>query len=118
MGTGSVRRTSMARPSSCGGVRGELAGEILRGDHVMRNDVRELLEPEKRKLRQHAALIGNRRGENDVEGREPVGGDDQQAIAELVDVANLAAAAKLQSGKIVCEMTAFIWGEATEFVPR
>ena len=81
------------------GVGSKLAGEILRLDDVVRNDVGQFVEPEKRKLGEHAALIGNGRGKNDVECRKAVGGDDQQTIAEVVNVANLSAPKKFEPRK-------------------
>jgi len=46
------------------------------------------------------ALIRNGSGQHDVEGGEAVGGDDQQFVAEVVNVADFAAAAKGESWKI------------------
>ena len=82
------------------GVGRELAGKILRGNHVVRHHVRQLFEPEQRELRQHASLIGNRRGQNDVESRKAVRRHDQQSVAEIVDVADLSAPVELKPRKI------------------
>ncbi len=100
IGTGSVLRTSIARPFELCGVRREFAREVLRRNHVMRDDSGELFEPEQRELRQNAALIGNRRGQNDVESRKTIRRHDQQAVAKVVDVANLPASVELEPRKI------------------
>ena len=50
----------------------------------------EEVEPEFRDLRQNDAFIGNPVGHDDVERADPVGGDDEQLVAEVVDVAHLA----------------------------
>ena len=73
--------------------------KFLALDDVVGDDVGQFLEPEKRKLGENASLIGNRRGKDHVERRKTVGGDDQEAIAEVVDVANLAASEKFESRK-------------------
>jgi hypothetical protein len=63
------------------------AGELV-GD-----DVAELGEPEVGHGHQHATLARNRIREDDVEGRQAVGGDDEQRVGiDGVDVAHLAAA--------------------------
>jgi hypothetical protein len=67
---------------------------------VIRNHVPELLEPEERKLCEHLSFIGNGRGQNHVEGREPVSGDDEQAIAKIVDITNFASASQREPGEI------------------
>ena len=100
MGNGSVLRTSIAAASQRGGVGRQLAGEIGAGENVVGHDVGQLFEPEQRNLGEDLSLVRNGRGQHDVEGRETVGGDNQQLVAELVDVANFAAPAKFQSWKI------------------
>ena len=59
------------------------------GDQVVR--LAEQLEPEGGDLRQHPPLVGNGRRQHPVEGADPVGADQQQAVAQIVDVAHLAA---------------------------
>ena len=51
----------------------------------------EVLEPELRDLREHASLVRDRRRQHHVECRKPVRRDDEQVLADLVDVADLAA---------------------------
>jgi hypothetical protein len=65
------------------------------------HDVRELLEPEIRDRRKHDAFAGNRIGQNDVERRESIRRDDQQAlVVDAIDVAHLAARYELETRKI------------------
>jgi hypothetical protein len=48
---------------------------------------------------QHLALAGDRVGQDDVEGRQAIAGDDQQLVGiDGVDVAHLAAAEQRQAG--------------------
>ena len=48
------------------------------------------VEPEDREPGEHLALVGDRRRVDDVVGRDPVGGDHQQVVPEVVDLADLA----------------------------
>ena len=59
-------------------------------EHVVRHDRRGVPEPERRELREHLALVRNARAEHVVERRDPIGGDEQQAVAEVEQVADLA----------------------------
>ena len=43
------------------------------------HDAVQLIEPEERELREHFAFVGDGRGQDHVEGREAVGGHDQQS---------------------------------------
>ena len=61
-------------------------------DDVVRHEVAEVIEPERRELREHLALVGNAGAEDVVERGDAIGRDDQQVLAEIVDVADLAAA--------------------------
>ena len=67
-------------------------GTIARvdGNQVIVDDRLEPIEPERGDLRQHLALIGDPRAQDVVEGGDAIGGDDQQAVAEVVDVTHLA----------------------------
>ena len=51
----------------------------------------EAVEPEATELRQHAAFLRDAGGENPVEGADAIGAHQEEAIAEVVDVANFAA---------------------------
>jgi hypothetical protein len=57
---------------------------------VIGTDERRIFEPEAGKLGQNPALVRNQRRQNEVEGRNPVGGDDQELVVEFIDVADLA----------------------------
>ena len=91
--------TTMARPATW--------SRSVGGHHRFRRDVErlvghdgfQLVEPEGRHAGQHFALAGNRRRHHHVEGRQAVGGDDQQlVVADGVDVAHLAAVNQRQGG--------------------
>jgi len=58
---------------------------------VIGDDVAGLLEPEGGELCEDASLIGDAGGQDDVEGGYAVGGDDQEPVVQVVDVAHLAA---------------------------
>ena len=51
----------------------------------------ETAEPHLAQFREHAPLVGNAVGQNPIEGTNAVAGDKQQAIAKVVDVADLSA---------------------------
>ena len=51
-------------------------------------------------MREDAALVGNGRGKDNVEGGQPVCGDDQKVIAEIVDVADFAARGGCATGEL------------------
>ena len=79
---------------------GELAGEglqILRqriagaGDEVVRLERFRLREPEIGNLRQHLAFARDAVGHDDVEGGDAVGGDEEQAVAQIKYLPHLAA---------------------------
>src|SRR6266540_1972325 len=53
---------------------------------VIGHDIAGQLEPEGGELREDEALIGDADGEDDVEGGNAVGGDDEEVVAEVVDV--------------------------------
>ncbi len=68
-----------------------LVGHVLGDRHeVVRHDVPRLVEPEGRQRGQHLALVGNRCRMHDVVRRDPVRGDHQDAVAEVVHLADLA----------------------------
>ncbi len=57
------------------------------------------LEPEHRQAGEDLALVGDRGGQHDVVRRDAVRGDHQEAIAQVVHLAHLAAAVKCQPGE-------------------
>jgi hypothetical protein len=70
---------------------------------MVRRDLRQELEPEHGHLVQHLALVGNPGPEHVVEGGDPVGGDDQQVVAEVVHVAHLSAPGEGKGGEVGCQ---------------
>ena len=58
---------------------------------MVRNDVLDAVEPPGREAREHLALAWDAGRQDDVEGRDPVGGHDQEVVAQVEGVANLAA---------------------------
>ena len=72
----------------------------------MRHEIAHALEPEPGKLRQHLPLVRYAGAEHVVERGDAIGGDDQQLVADLVDIANLAAAVKSQAIELGLEK----WG--------
>ncbi len=52
----------------------------------------EFFEPEKTQRGENPAFVGNAVGHHDVVSADAVGGDDQERIAQVINVANLAAA--------------------------
>ena len=73
-----------------GGVPGE--PRRVRFDQVVRDDLGEAAEPEVRELREDLPLVRDAGREHAVEGGDAVGRDEEEAVAEVVDVAHLSAA--------------------------
>ena len=74
-------------------VRADLVREALEvGLEQMVLELREAAEPEVRDLREDRALVRDARREHDVERGDAIGGDEEVAVAEVVDVADFAAA--------------------------
>ena len=74
------------------GVGLELLGQVghVGRDQVVFDHAVEQLEPEARDLREHRAFVGNLVLKNVVERRNAVGCDEQQLVAQIVQVAHLA----------------------------
>src|SRR5262249_1101870 len=69
-----------------GGHRGDVdAEEVVRDAQV--------IEPEPRQAGEDAALVGDAGRQHPVAGADPVAGDDDEAVAEVIDVAHLPATA-------------------------
>src|SRR5215211_1594536 len=78
----------------------EILGHVGHGDQVVRADLAGALEPEGSEPGEHLALVRDRRRVDDVVGRDPVRGDQQQAIlAHGVDVPHLPAGEVFESGR-------------------
>ena len=69
-------------------------------DHVVGDDVAEVLEPEGRQLRQDAPLVRDAGPEHVIEGRDAVRGNDDEDVAGRVDVAHLAGAEALETRNV------------------
>src|ERR1700704_1380000 len=68
---------------------------------MIRNDALRPIEPEAGELGEHAALVGDRRRQNDVERGEAIAGDDDEPIATgPVAVADLAAPEERRAGDL------------------
>jgi hypothetical protein len=63
-------------------------------------DVGEPAEPEVGELGQDLPLVGNARREDDVEGRDPVAGDEQDGVAQIIELADLAAPGEARRGQV------------------
>ena len=70
------------------GLRG--GGEAARrpAQEVVRDDVRQLVEPERRQLGQHLALVRDAGAQHVVEGGDAVGGDQEQRVVRGRNVAD------------------------------
>ena len=58
------------------------------------------IEPEERHLVSTRPFSGNALGQDAVEGRDAVGGDDEQVVADAVDIAHLAAGHPLDARQV------------------
>lgn len=63
------------------------------------NNVAQKFEPEKRKLSQHLAFVGDLRRQDMVESGDAIGGDEEQIVTNFVDVPYLASCMQRQSGQ-------------------
>ena len=66
-------------------------------DDMVRDQIADVIEPERGQLRENFALVGTSGSEDVIEGGDAIGGDDEQVRAEIVDVANLAAPRERQT---------------------
>jgi hypothetical protein len=48
------------------------------------------LKPEGRKLVKHSSLVRDATGQDDIEGRDAVGGHDEKFIAYVINISDLA----------------------------
>jgi hypothetical protein len=71
----------------------------MSGHDMIRNEV-QLFEPESRDLVKDFALVRDRVGQDTVESRDPVGGHEEEMIAEIENLTHLAAAKFRNAGKI------------------
>src|SRR5215472_4678829 len=97
-----LRLPNHHRPPAYLAIEGlENGREMFRGDEVILDDVVQIIEPKNRDLREHTAFVGNRSGQNYIEGGKPVRRDNEEKVAlQFVDIADLPAAVELQCPKI------------------
>src|SRR5689334_20957259 len=62
----------------------------------MGHDVFQFLKPESRYLIQNLSLVRNQGGQNIIKGGNPVGGDDQQVIAQIINIPHFSPAVQGQ----------------------
>src|SRR5204862_912008 len=71
----------------------------VRRDKVIIDSV-ETFEPKRGDLIEDRALVWNRIGQNHIEGREPIGHDEEKRLAEIENFADFPAAEFFDSRKI------------------
>ena len=78
----SCARASSGRraASACGARRRRDTRATSVLSRVVGDDAARALEPERRELREHAALVGDARAEHVVERRDAIGGDDERVV--------------------------------------
>ena len=90
-----IRTDSRERPlppAASRGVGTRASGRRRGAEQVVRDDLAGQPEPERRQAGEDAALVGDLGRKDDVEGRDPVGGDEQQPlVVERVQLAHLSA---------------------------
>ena len=77
---------------------------------MRRRDVAQKIEPEDRQLREHPALVRDSGGQDVIECRDPVGGDDQQLAVNAINVADFATAVALDAGQIRLQNDSIVRG--------
>ncbi len=60
-------------------------------EEMVRDGVGEEVEPEVRELGENLAFVWDARAEDVIEGRDAVGGDEDEFVSDGVEVADLAA---------------------------
>ncbi|MDZ7639175.1 MAG: hypothetical protein U5J83_13145 [Bryobacterales bacterium] len=63
----------------------------IRAYQVISDDAGEALKPEHGNLVEDVAFLRNGRGQDAIKGGKPVGGNQQQMVAEVVDIAHFTA---------------------------
>src|SRR6185503_18066995 len=71
----------------------ERAAVVAQRDEMVRDEMARPCEPERRQPCEYPSLVGDLGGEDDVERRDAIAGDEHEpVVAERVEVAHLAAA--------------------------
>ncbi len=93
-----------------GELRGRKTGQsrdfkriVRTGEQMVRHERGKLLEPEMGNLREHLALARDAVGHDDVEGGDAVAGDEEVGVAEIENLADLAALDLRDAGQIELE---------------
>jgi len=71
-------------------------------NHVIRDEI-EPVEPEGGETVEHFPLAWNGVGKDAIEGRDSIGGNEQEMFAKVKDFADFAAAEFFDAGKIACQ---------------
>ena len=102
MASGLAFFTIMERRASCAanGCKFVGNGSFAPGEQMVRHERGKFLEPEIGNLREHLAFARDAVGHDDVEGGDAVAGDEQEAVAEVEDFADFAAADFRNPGQI------------------
>jgi hypothetical protein len=61
---------------------------------MMRDDILDDAKPEFRQSGEDFSLIGDQGRQDNVKGRNPIAGDQQELVAQIVNIANFAAIEK------------------------
>src|SRR5688572_31745189 len=86
---------------------------------MIRDDVTQFIEPEKREFRQHAALARNGRRQDDVEGRQAIRLHDEQPVfTHGIEIAHLAAMEELEALEITFEKRGIVWHDGNREIER
>ena len=81
-------------------LEGSGEGVDIGGNQVVGDGIAQQIEPEERHLREHAALAGYALGQNAVECRDTIRGDNEQIPADAVDIADLTAGHPRNAGQV------------------
>src|SRR5207245_2817770 len=76
---------------------------------MIRNHGAQKIKQESGHLSQYASLVRDAGGQDVIERGDAVGGDDQEPVAVLVNVADFAAGAQLEAGQIGLEQHGTGW---------
>ena len=95
----------MVRRASCGGIglKAGRQGIVAVREEVIGLEGFRLCEPEVGDLGQHFAFARDAVGHDDVKGGDAVGGDEEQAVAQVEDLAHFAALELAHAGQIELE---------------
>jgi hypothetical protein len=94
--------TTMLRPASCARSSGSVIDVFhFQARQMIGHHVARFREPEQGDLRQDLSLEGNGIGQHHVEGRQAVGGDDEQMLGvHVVNIAHLSLVDFLETAQL------------------